>query len=202
MEPGERFVPKCSVGQKELWESALLEAPSVLHKWPETLPDLVVARCSSVCSRCAREAFLPAPPLAQTHCRLNAWSCPVHQHPHRLSKGPNMALPPSQDERVRALNLSEKELRELSSLSHYIWWKSRELTMERPDLLIAKIMNVGDYDDVCRMIDIVGTERLLYVLQHAEAGQFDPPSWSYWHYRLTDIELGEVPPLPVRRFHD
>ena len=113
-----------------------------------------------------------------------------------------MALPPSQDERVQGLHLSEKELRELSSLAHYIWWKSKELTMERPDLLIAQIMNIGDYDDVCRMIDIVGNERLLHVLQHAEVGQFDPPSWSYWHYRLTDIKLGEVPPMPVRKFHD
>ena len=52
-----------------------------------------------------------------------------------------MALPPSQDERVQGLHLSEKELRELSSLSHYIWWKSKELAMERPDLLIAQIMN-------------------------------------------------------------
>lgn len=113
-----------------------------------------------------------------------------------------MPISPSPEERIKALNLSAKELLNLSSFSHYIWWKSKEMTMRRPDLLIAKIMNIGDYDDVCRMIDIVGNDRLLYVLQHAEAGQFDERSWSYWNYRLTNIKLGEVPPMPVRRFHD
>ncbi len=74
--------------------------------------------------------------------------------------------------------------------------------MKRPDRLIAQIMDIGDYDDVCRMVEIVGNDVLLQVLQNAEVGQFSEMSWHYWHYRLTDIPLGGVPPMPTRKFND
>ena len=58
--------------------------------------------------------------------------------------------------------------------------------MQRSDLLIGQVMNIGHYD-VCRLIDLVGNDVLLYVLQRAAPGQFSLQSWTYWHYYLTGI---------------
>lgn len=87
----------------------------------------------------------------------------------------------------------------LKSFTKYIWWKTPEEALQYPDRLIARVMDRGPWEDVCALIEIVGKEKLLDVLNHAEAGEFEPRSWSYWHYRLTDISLGEVPPMPERR---
>ena len=61
-------------------------------------------------------------------------------------------------------------------------------------------MNIGDYDDLLALLAHFDQEALCEVLRHAEAGQFNARSWHYWHYKLKLAELGQVPPLPVRRF--
>ena len=60
-------------------------------------------------------------------------------------------------------------------------------------------MNIGDYDDVQLLVEATGREFLRGVLRGAEIGQFNARSWHYWHYRLRLADLGEVPPLPVRK---
>lgn len=82
----------------------------------------------------------------------------------------------------------------------YVWWKSPDDAVAMPERVIAQVMNIGDYDDVQALASEVGEEVLREVLLHAEAGQFDERSWTYWHYRLGLAEVGEVPPMPVRRF--
>jgi len=69
-----------------------------------------------------------------------------------------------------------------------------------PERVIAEVMDIGDYDDVQALVSQVGDEVLHEVLARAEAGQFNARSWTYWHYRLGLAGLGEVPPLPSRRF--
>ena len=88
----------------------------------------------------------------------------------------------------------------LRPFTKYIRWKTPEEALRYPDRLIAQFMDRGTWEDVCSLIEIVGKENLLNVLRHAEVGKFEPRSWSYWHYRLTDIELGEVPQMPERKF--
>ncbi|WP_298067029.1 hypothetical protein [uncultured Mailhella sp.] len=102
--------------------------------------------------------------------------------------------------RVQALHLSDQELSGLSKFTSYIWWQDAERTIRRPDCLIAQVMNLGRHNDVCDLEELLGDERLLYILQHAEPGEFCKRSWNYWHYRLTGVELGEVPPMPKRNF--
>ena len=62
----------------------------------------------------------------------------------------------------------------------------------------------GDVDFDARsceaLSDAVGEAALRDALLHAEVGEFSPRSWHYWHYRLGLASLGEVPPLPQRRF--
>jgi hypothetical protein len=81
----------------------------------------------------------------------------------------------------------------------YIWWKSPEEASRQPERVVAQVMDIGDYDDVQALTKQTDEEYLRQVLAHAEAGQFDPRSWSYWHYRLGLCKPDKVPAMPQRR---
>ena len=82
----------------------------------------------------------------------------------------------------------------------YVWWKTPDEALEMPDRVIAQVMDIGDYDDVQLLAHQVGDDVLRAVLTHAQAGQFSPRSWVYWHYRLGLATVDQVPPMPTRRF--
>ncbi len=84
--------------------------------------------------------------------------------------------------------------------SKYIWWNTPEEAVGMPERVIAQVMNIGDYADVQVLATMVGDEVLREVLTHAEAGQFNARSWTYWHYRLGLAEIDNVPALPKRKF--
>jgi hypothetical protein len=88
-------------------------------------------------------------------------------------------------------------------LSHfatkYVWWKPADEALRLPDRVIAQVMNLGDYDDVQALSAHLGEDRLRDVVRHAEAGQLDERSWTYWHYRLGLAAPEQVPPMPQRR---
>lgn len=84
--------------------------------------------------------------------------------------------------------------------SKYIWWKTPDDAADMPGRVIAQVMNIGDYADVQYLANTLGDGALCEVLTHAEAGQFTARSWGYWHYRLGLASLGNVPPVPTRRF--
>lgn len=84
--------------------------------------------------------------------------------------------------------------------SRYIWWKTPDEAVAFPQRVIAQVMNIGDFEDMQALAAQLGDEVLRDVIAHAEAGQFSPRSWTYWHYRLGLAEVDQVPPLPVRRF--
>lgn len=81
----------------------------------------------------------------------------------------------------------------------YVWWKTPEEALRQPERVVAQVMDIGDYDDVQALAKQADDEYLREVLTHAEAGQFDPRSWAYWHYRLGLCEHGKVPAMPPRR---
>lgn len=81
----------------------------------------------------------------------------------------------------------------------YVWWKTPEKAVSTPLRVIAQVMNIGDYADVQALATQVGDDALRAAVLQAEAGQFNPRSWHYWHYRLELASTGRVPPLPVRR---
>ena len=76
----------------------------------------------------------------------------------------------------------------------YVWWQTPEEALVRPQRLLARIMNLGVWDDWVRLVELFPREALVDVLSRAEIGQFNVRSWSFWHCRLTD----EVPPMPRR----
>jgi hypothetical protein len=62
-------------------------------------------------------------------------------------------------------------------------------------------MNIGDYDDVQRMISVLGADAFKEAILTAEPGWFTERSWSYWCYRLGITEPGDaLPPIPQRVF--
>ncbi len=81
----------------------------------------------------------------------------------------------------------------------YIWWKSPEDAVAYPHRIMAQVMNMGDFDDVCELTEAVGDAGLREVVCSAEAGEFNLRSWHYWHHRLGLSDGEKIPPLPQRR---
>lgn len=95
---------------------------------------------------------------------------------------------------------NDRDLPLLKDLARaYVWWKTPEEAVAKPERVIAQVMNIGAWNDVLRLSVAVGDDALREVLMHAEIGQFSPRSWHFWHYRLGLAAVGEVPPMPVRR---
>ena len=80
----------------------------------------------------------------------------------------------------------------------YVWWKTAEKAVMMPERVIAQVMDIGDYDDVQALVKQVGNDSLRAVIYHAQAGQFSPRSWAYWHYRLGLATLDSLPEMPKR----
>lgn len=89
----------------------------------------------------------------------------------------------------------------LKPFAKYIWWKTPDEAVVYPYRLIAQVMNIGEWDDVCALVKIVGDDVLRDVIAHAEIGWFNERSWHFRHYRLGLAEVDCVPPLP-KRFKD
>lgn len=81
----------------------------------------------------------------------------------------------------------------------YIWWKTPEEAVKMPERVVAQVMDIGDYEDVQALADMVEDEYLRHVIANAEPGMFSEKSWTYWHYRLGLSKPGQVPPVPQRR---
>jgi len=100
----------------------------------------------------------------------------------------------------RAFFAEPEKRKALAALAaRYVWWKTPEEAIERPERVIAQVMEMGDYEDARRLVRLFGAETLRMVLRCAESGQFSAPSWHYWHYRLGLARPGRVPPMPERR---
>lgn len=96
-----------------------------------------------------------------------------------------------------AADARDAALRRLAA--RYVWWKPPEEARADLRRLAAQVMNLGDFDDVQQLVALVGEDYLADVLRTAEAGDFEPRSWRYWHYRLGLATDGTAPPLPTRR---
>ncbi|MGH8681366.1 MAG: hypothetical protein ACREVP_07675 [Burkholderiales bacterium] len=98
--------------------------------------------------------------------------------------------------RKRASRPVDRLLRTMAK--KYVWWLSPREAAARPDLVITQVMDIGDYEDACRLEAALGREALARALGRAEAGRLSERSWTYWHYRLGRAAAGRVPPRPKR----
>ncbi len=95
--------------------------------------------------------------------------------------------------------MSAERIEQLRPLTKYIWWESPEEALRFPSSLVAQVMDIGTFEDVVLLSELISEDELRSVLANAEAGQFNPRSWHYWHYRLGLSRPKEVPPMPLRR---
>lgn len=66
-----------------------------------------------------------------------------------------------------------------------------------PYRVLARVMDIGTWEDIVLMLRTVDAEILRRTL--AEAGWFRPRSWHFWHYRLgLAAEIEDIPPMPKR----
>lgn len=95
---------------------------------------------------------------------------------------------------------SWKNLPILKKMTKYLWWKTPDEALKHPERIVAQVMNIGDYSDVCLLSHEIGDQGFEDVLQQAEAGEFEERSWHYWHYRLGLARCEEeIPPMPKRK---
>jgi hypothetical protein len=83
-------------------------------------------------------------------------------------------------------------------VARYVWWESAVEAEAYPERVLARVMSIGDFEDIENVARQLGGDILRDIILHAEAGWFDEGSWHYWHYRLGLCDLGDVPPLPKR----
>ena len=89
-----------------------------------------------------------------------------------------------------------------SFAAKYIWWEAPEVAVTYPERVVAQVMNLGDYDDVLKLVNQIGEGELRKNLLVAEPGWFNERSWAYWHLRLGVVSPGEgrIPDMPRRVF--
>lgn len=57
-----------------------------------------------------------------------------------------------------------------------IWWQSPRQSLRRPDRVIAQAMELGDFDSVLHLRQVLGDRRLAAVPRRAQPGWFSPRS--------------------------
>jgi hypothetical protein len=77
----------------------------------------------------------------------------------------------------------------------YVWWEAPERAVERQDLLLCQLMQLGAWDDVRWARGTFGDEAFRAALRHAPPGVLDKKSWTYWNRFYGVVP---VPPLPER----
>jgi hypothetical protein len=82
----------------------------------------------------------------------------------------------------------------------YIWWWPRNQPVSDRHRVIAQVMNIGTLEDIEKLRQGLGDAEFQKALQEARPGEFSERSWHFWHLVLGVSEIGEVPPLPVRKF--
>jgi hypothetical protein len=92
-----------------------------------------------------------------------------------------------------------RDQRLLQLAKRYTWWLDPEQALQYPQRVIARVMDMGTFEDIHELVETVGEDSLREALKKAEAGQFRPRSWSYWQYLLNGLADDALPPLPVRR---
>ncbi|MDR3333121.1 MAG: hypothetical protein LBT08_10890 [Synergistaceae bacterium] len=82
----------------------------------------------------------------------------------------------------------------LHAARRYIWWETTNGAMAYPQKILAQVMNIGVWNDMCKLVELFPPQELLNVLDKAEIGQFNEKSWHFWHNRLSE----KIPSMPKR----
>lgn len=85
---------------------------------------------------------------------------------------------------------------ELETLARkYVWWEPADRALERRDLLLCQLMQLGTPRDVALARRTFGDEAFKAALRQAPPGILDARSWNFWNRFFGTVP---VPPLPSR----
>ena len=84
----------------------------------------------------------------------------------------------------------------LQAARRVVWWMPPEEALRIETLFLNQAMQFGTADVVRTIRKHYSDETLRQALRDARPGIFDRRSWAYWHVVL---DMGEPPPLPIRR---
>jgi hypothetical protein len=79
----------------------------------------------------------------------------------------------------------------------YVWWADEKTGRPSVDRVVAQVMDIGTYDDILLLEEVLGRPRLAGVMRGAAAGWFSARSWDFWRGRLAPEEA--VPKAPPAR---
>jgi hypothetical protein len=84
----------------------------------------------------------------------------------------------------------------------YLWWEPVGDSPHSDDRILAQAMNLGTFDDIVELENVIGRDRLVDIMKRAEPGWFSDRSWEFWRGRLS-LATGEAIPdeAPRRSFH-
>ena len=88
----------------------------------------------------------------------------------------------------------EREVFLSRAASRYIWWETVDSALVYPQKILAQVMNIGTWDDMCKLVELFPAKDLLDILNTSYIGQFNERSWRFWHNRFSK----EIPPMPKR----
>ncbi len=82
----------------------------------------------------------------------------------------------------------------------YIWFEPVGAARHSEERILSQAMDLGTYDDILRIEDIVGRAALAAVMQSAAPGAISDRSWEFWRGRLTARGFAVADRPPRRRF--
>jgi hypothetical protein len=84
----------------------------------------------------------------------------------------------------------------------YLWWEPVDGQPHSEDRIIAQTMNLGTYEDILLLEQMVGKPRLVEIMLRAEPGWINERSWEFWRGRLSFATGAAIPiGTPRRAFH-
>lgn len=83
----------------------------------------------------------------------------------------------------------------------FFWWEPVGSQPRSDARILAQAMSMAGFDEMRRMEQVIGCDRLAEVMLEAEPGWIDERSWEFWRGRLTRATGRRIPDeAPVRLF--
>lgn len=111
-----------------------------------------------------------------------------------VARGTFMAMETSPTRSLPEGFLSELE-------SKFFWWEPVGSQPRSDARILAQAMSMAGFDEVRRLEQVIGCDRLAEIMLGAEPGWIDERSWEFWRGRLTRATGRRIPDeAPVRAF--
>ena len=86
--------------------------------------------------------------------------------------------------------------------SKYFWWEPVGSEPRSAARIIAQAMNFATFEDVRRLEQTLGRDRLADIMLNAGPGWIDERSWEFWRGRLMQGTALQIPEAAPRRLFD